>query len=76
MVHLQNPRTLPLLAYWTARPPSAFSTGAPAVVAPSVFIAARSPAAETYLIGRVGALPVPPQEPKIANASWTLHLGP
>lgn len=70
VVRLQNPRTLPLLAYWTDRPPQDFPTGAPASGA---FLAARTPAAERYLHGRVGGLPAPPPGAAVANASWSLH---
>jgi hypothetical protein len=67
---LQNPRILPLLAYWTDRPPDAFASETPA----DAFLAARTPAAERYLVGRVGALPAPPPGAGIANASWALHV--
>jgi hypothetical protein len=69
-VQLQNPRILPLLAYWTDRPPDAFASETPA----DAFLAARTPAAERYLVGRVGALPAPPPGAGIANASWALHV--
>jgi hypothetical protein len=67
MIRLQNPRTLPLVAYWAGRPADAFAIGgAPA-------IAARSPAAETYLVGRPGTLPPLPPGPAITNGSWALY---
>ena len=67
MIGLQNPRTLPLIAYWADKPASAFS------ISPAALIVARSPAAEIYLIGRAGELLQPPQEPAIANPSWALY---
>jgi hypothetical protein len=67
VVGLQNPRTLPLLAYWTGKPASAFSIGtAPLIVA-------RSPAAEIYLVGRSGVTLQPSEESDIRNASWALY---
>jgi hypothetical protein len=75
VVYLQTARPLPLVAYWTSKPPKAFSTDSAAPAAPSAVIAARSARAREFLTGRAGdppALPAP-QGRALTTPSWTLH---
>ena len=75
VVYLQTPRPLPLVAYWTNKPPKAFSTDSTAPAAPSAIIAARSAPAQEFVTGRTGdpsTLPAP-QRPALRSPSWMLH---
>jgi hypothetical protein len=75
LVYAQTPRPIPLLAHWTGKPISAFSTDSAAPVRPSVIVAARTQAAREYITGRGGVPPAmpAPEGSELVTPSWTLH---
>jgi hypothetical protein len=78
VVLVQSPGLLPFLAFWTEKPPGAFSIDLANPSAASAFVAAQSGAAAQYLTG-VPALPpsseTPPPgfERASASDSWALY---